>query len=99
VIGLLFLPEAGEDEAGRPAPLAPLTHPEPPALASQPLEEGRDYYIEGGLYVFTSVYLRQRGYCCRNGCRHCPYGFRKPAAGTAPSGPPAPEGPAEPRSV
>lgn len=25
--------------------------------------------------VFTAHYLRSRGYCCRSGCRHCPYGF------------------------
>lgn len=35
--------------------------------------EGRDYYLEGGLMVFTARYLLQRGYCCENGCRHCPY--------------------------
>ena len=23
--------------------------------------------------VFTADYLRRRGYCCTNGCRHCPY--------------------------
>ena len=37
------------------------------------LTEGRDYYIEKGKYVFTAYYLRARGYCCHNGCRHCPY--------------------------
>jgi hypothetical protein len=21
--------------------------------------------------------LEKRGYCCKNGCRHCPYGFVK----------------------
>ena len=35
--------------------------------------EGVDFYIEHGLYVFTEKYLRERGYCCHNGCRHCPY--------------------------
>jgi len=42
--------------------------------APGPLVEGRDYYIENGLYVFTAYYLQQRGYCCKSGCRHCPYG-------------------------
>jgi hypothetical protein len=37
------------------------------------LVEGLDYYIEGGLMVFTAYYLSRRGYCCANGCRHCPY--------------------------
>ena len=35
--------------------------------------EGVDFYIENGLYVFTEKYLKERGYCCSNGCRHCPY--------------------------
>lgn len=26
-----------------------------------------------GLFVMTSVYLRQQGECCGSGCRHCPY--------------------------
>jgi hypothetical protein len=39
--------------------------------------EGRDYYFENGLLVMTESYLRRRGYCCKNGCRHCPYGFDK----------------------
>ncbi len=31
--------------------------------------------------VFTADFLRQRGYCCGNGCRHCPYpGTEKIAA-------------------
>ena len=43
--------------------------------------EGVDYYVENGLLVFTAHYLRRRGYCCRSGCRHCPYGY-------TPGGPP-----------
>lgn len=35
--------------------------------------EGRDYYLENGFYVFTAEFLLRRGYCCGNGCRHCPY--------------------------
>jgi len=41
------------------------------------LKEGLDYYIENGLYVFTEHFLLQRGYCCKSGCRHCPYGFQR----------------------
>lgn len=26
-----------------------------------------------GLFVMTAGYLAARGYCCDNGCRHCPY--------------------------
>ena len=42
------------------------------------LVEGEDYYLEQGRYVFTESFLKKRGYCCQSGCRHCPYGFRKP---------------------
>ncbi|MBS1625400.1 MAG: hypothetical protein JSS76_03395 [Bacteroidetes bacterium] len=35
------------------------------------------YYMENGLMVFTAAYHLARGFCCKNGCRHCPYGFRK----------------------
>lgn len=44
---------------------------------NQPLVEGEDFYREGGAVVFTARFLLRRGYCCRNGCRHCPYEFRK----------------------
>jgi len=37
-----------------------------------------DYYIDAdGKFVFTAHYLKKRGYCCQNGCIHCPYGFKK----------------------
>ena len=32
-----------------------------------------DFYIENGKYVFTKEFHLSRGYCCGNGCRHCPY--------------------------
>ncbi|MEZ5424730.1 MAG: DUF5522 domain-containing protein [Pyrinomonadaceae bacterium] len=35
--------------------------------------EGVDFYFENGLMVLTAHFLRKRGYCCGNGCRHCPY--------------------------
>lgn len=37
------------------------------------LQEGIDYYVESGLYVFTAAYHLKRGYCCGSRCRHCPY--------------------------
>jgi iron complex transport system substrate-binding protein len=43
------------------------------ALLKGSLSEGRDYYTENGVMVFTASYLQHRGYCCGNGCRHCPY--------------------------
>lgn len=41
------------------------------------LKEGLDFVMDGGLMVFTSDYHRKRGYCCKSGCRNCPYGFLK----------------------
>ncbi len=41
-------------------------------VQEQPLDE-EDFYYEGPFLVFTAAYLRKRGYCCGNGCRHCPY--------------------------
>lgn len=36
--------------------------------------EGIHYYInEEGLVVMTEKYHQERGYCCSNGCKHCPY--------------------------
>lgn len=37
------------------------------------LTEGLDYYFDNGLMVLTEHFLAKRGYCCGNGCRHCPY--------------------------
>ena len=42
------------------------------------LIEGKDfYYNEEGLFVFTESYHLQKGYCCGNGCKHCPYNYEK----------------------
>ena len=47
----------------------------PPPIPA-PLIEGIDYYLnELGLLTFTESYLRKRGHCCENGCKHCPYGL------------------------
>ncbi len=35
-----------------------------------------DYYInEDGYFVMTEKYHLKRGYCCKSGCKHCPYGY------------------------
>lgn len=48
-------------------------------MKEQSLEFGKDYYFnEDGFMVFTAHYLKERGYCCGSGCRHCPYGFSTP---------------------
>lgn len=41
------------------------------------LEEGDYYTSPEGFLVFTEKYHLKRGYCCKSGCRHCPYGFDK----------------------
>lgn len=38
--------------------------------------EGEHYYLnEEGLFVLTEKYHLARGYCCGNGCKHCPYDY------------------------
>lgn len=39
-------------------------------------KEGEDFYYNArGLMVLTEKYLLERGYCCGNGCKHCPYNY------------------------
>ncbi len=38
------------------------------------LNENEDYYMDPrGFRVMTEKFLKNRGYCCGNGCKHCPY--------------------------
>jgi hypothetical protein len=38
--------------------------------------ENKNFYIDNdGNLVFTEFFLLNRGYCCGNGCRHCPYHY------------------------
>ncbi len=38
--------------------------------------EGVQYYIDPkGNWVFTAAYHQERGYCCGEGCIHCPYNY------------------------
>ena len=40
--------------------------------------EPEDFYLSPeGYVVFTEHYHLKRGYCCKSGCRHCPYGYDK----------------------
>jgi hypothetical protein len=39
------------------------------------LVEGEDFYYENGFIVLSEKYHLERGYCCGNGCRHCPYQY------------------------
>ncbi|MCB2406627.1 DUF5522 domain-containing protein [Hymenobacter lucidus] len=51
------------------------------ALKPQPLQPGDYYLTPEGFMVFTEQYHLRRGFCCKSGCRHCPWGFAngKPA--------------------
>jgi hypothetical protein len=43
-----------------------------------PKLEPEDFYInEQGYRIFTEKYHLKRGHCCKNGCKHCPYGYDK----------------------
>lgn len=44
-------------------------------LGLQEYEEGDFYFDKMGYRIFTEQYLLKRGYCCKNGCKHCPYGW------------------------
>jgi len=37
------------------------------------LVENVHYYLENGRVVFTETYHKERGKCCGNKCRHCPF--------------------------
>jgi len=37
-----------------------------------------EYYLSPeGYIIFTEAYHLKRGYCCKSGCKHCPYGYDK----------------------
>jgi hypothetical protein len=40
------------------------------------LDDDEFYYNSDGLVVFTADYLLNRGYCCGNGCKNCPYDYK-----------------------
>ena len=46
-------------------------------FAALPLLPHDIYHTPEGYVVFTAQYHRRRGYCCRSGCRHCPWNYRK----------------------
>ena len=43
------------------------------------IEPGDVYFDRDGNMVFTRRYHQRRGYCCKSGCRHCPWGYVKKA--------------------
>jgi hypothetical protein len=45
------------------------------AVHSAAMSAGEPGYLDPvtGFYVMTAQTHARRGYCCDNGCRHCPY--------------------------
>jgi hypothetical protein len=41
------------------------------------LSEEDFYKSSEGYIIFTEKYHLKRGYCCKSGCKHCPYGYDK----------------------
>lgn len=47
-------------------------------MSENTIKENEDFYYNGeGYKVFTEKYHLKRGYCCKSGCKHCPYGYDK----------------------
>jgi hypothetical protein len=47
-------------------------------FSKKPKLSEEDYYLSPeGYIIFTEKYHLKRGYCCKSGCKHCPYGFDK----------------------
>ena len=47
-------------------------------MSEHTIKENEDYYYnEQGYKVFTENFHLKRGYCCKSGCKHCPYGYDK----------------------
>jgi 2-iminoacetate synthase ThiH len=43
----------------------------------KPLFDDEEFYVnDSGLLVFNAEYLLKRGYCCGNGCLHCPFDYK-----------------------
>lgn len=44
----------------------------------KPLFDDHEHYVNNeGLFVMTAAYLLKRGYCCGNGCLHCPFDYKQ----------------------
>lgn len=47
-------------------------------FSNKPKLDPEDFYKSPeGYIIFTEKYHLKRGYCCKNGCKHCPYGFSR----------------------
>ena len=45
-------------------------------FSNRPKLDKDDFYLSPeGYIVFTEKHHLKRGYCCKSGCKHCPYGY------------------------
>ena len=40
------------------------------------IQKQQDFNYENGYKIMTEKHHLNRGYCCQNKCRHCPYGYK-----------------------
>jgi len=49
-----------------------------PNFSNQIKLSKEDFYkSKDGYIVFTEKHHLKRGYCCKIGCKHCPYGYNQ----------------------
>ena len=41
------------------------------------LDASEFYLSPEGYIIYTEKYHLKRGFCCKNGCKHCPFGYNK----------------------
>lgn len=41
------------------------------------LDPSEFYLSPEGYIIYTEIHHLKRGYCCKNGCKHCPFGYNK----------------------
>jgi uncharacterized protein (TIGR00290 family) len=70
---------SAESLAGDPAPVAGSRTPPSPLRRGA----GGEVPIFDADGALSREFLLARGYCCENGCRNCPYGFRREDVGMA----------------
>jgi len=44
-------------------------------MSEQLIQDVDFYFNEEGYVVLTEKYHLEKGFCCGNGCKHCPYDF------------------------
>lgn len=42
-------------------------------MANKEFKEGEHFYLDNGKVIMTELFHKERGFCCGNKCKHCPY--------------------------